>query len=121
MFMVIDDLGWNDLGYQNSAQGGDVRSPNIDALAAGGVRLTDYHVFRFCSPSRSTFQTGRHPYHIGQQTGMNLNPMPGIACGINTAFDFVPKMLQQKGYKSYALGKVRMPTELPLSRIYCLF
>ena len=37
---------------------------------------------------------------------MNLNPTPGIACGINLDYDFVPKMLQSKGYKSYALGKV---------------
>ena len=39
----------------------------------------------YCSPSRTSFMTGRYPYHIGQQTGMNLNPTPGIACGINTA------------------------------------
>jgi arylsulfatase A-like enzyme len=97
--------GWNDLGYQSSANGSDVRSPKIDALAASGIKLRDYNVFRFCSPTRSTFQTGRHPYHLGQQTGMNLNPMPGIACGVNLEYDFAPKMLQRAGYKSYMLGK----------------
>jgi arylsulfatase A-like enzyme len=52
-------------------------------------------------------QTGRYPWHIGQQTQMNLNPTPGIACGINLKYDFLPKMLKQKGYATWALGKVR--------------
>ena len=62
-------------------------------------------VFRFCSPSRSTFMTGRYPYHIGQQTGMNLNPMPGVACGINLKYDFIAKVLSRAGYRTAALGK----------------
>ena len=77
----------------SSAPGTDVVTPNIDALAAAGVKLEDYNIFRFCSPSRSTFLSGRHPYHLGQQTGMNLNPTPGIACGIHTSYDFLPKVL----------------------------
>lgn len=112
IFNVIDDWGHNDVGYHSSAPAGvDIDTPNIDALARGGVILEDYNVFRFCSPSRSTFLTGRHPYHIGQQTDFNLNPTPGIACGIHTAYDFLPKVLGDASrtptpYKSYALGKV---------------
>jgi arylsulfatase B/arylsulfatase I/J len=56
---------------------------------------------------------------------MNLNPMPGIACGINSAYDFVPKMLKQKGYKSYALGKWHLgfynATQTPTHRGYSNF
>ena len=81
--------------------------------------------------SMNIFQTGRYPYHVGQQTGMNLNPTPGmskhfrrkisnlchiivvqkrnlcagIACGINLEYSFIPEMLESRGYKSYALGK----------------
>ena len=106
IFNVIDDWGYNDVGFHSSAPGADVITPYIDSLARGGVRLSDYNVFRFCSPSRSTFLSGRMPYHIGQQTGMNLNPMPGIACGINTAYHFLPQVLRDNaGYRSYALGK----------------
>ena len=53
---VVDDLGWNDLGYQRSALPGQhnaMDSPHLDSLARDGVRLHDFAVFKFCSPSRS--------------------------------------------------------------------
>jgi arylsulfatase B len=101
---VIDDLGHNDVPWSNAT---DVPAPKIKLLAESGVKLENYYVFRFCSPSRSTFMTGRLPYHIGQQTAMNLNPMPGIACGINLAYDFLPALLKKAPapYTSFALGK----------------
>ena len=101
---VVDDLGHNDVPWSNAT---DVPAPKIKLLAESGVKLDNYYVFRFCSPSRSTFMTGRYPYHIGQQTGMNLNPTPGIACGINTAYDFLPALLKKAPlpYTSFALGK----------------
>ena len=46
-----------------------------------------------------------HPSHIGQQTKMNLNPMPGVACGINLKYDFIAKVLKRAGYRTAALGK----------------
>ena len=46
---------WNDVGYHDPR---GIISPHLDALASGGVKLTNYYVFRFCSPSRSTFMTG---------------------------------------------------------------
>ena len=102
---VVDDLGHNDVPWSNYT---DVPAPKLKILAQEGVQLTNYYVFRFCSPSRSTFMTGRYPYHIGQQTGMNLNPTPGIACGINTNYDFLPAILKKSSegpYTNFALGK----------------
>ena len=100
--MVIDDLGWNDLGYHNTR----IKTPFIDSLASTGVELTDFYFFRFCSPSRSSFQSGRLPWHTGQQTELNLNPMPGVACGINLEYNFTGAVMKQLGYKTAALGKV---------------
>jgi arylsulfatase A-like enzyme len=62
-FHVVDDLGWNDLGYQRGALPGQhnaIESPHIDTLALAGIRLHDYAVFKFCSPSRSQFLVGRY-------------------------------------------------------------
>eukprot|EP00041_Stephanoeca_diplocostata_P011247 m.182865 g.182865 ORF g.182865 m.182865 type:complete len:715 (+) comp18473_c0_seq2:123-2267(+) len=101
---VVDDLGWNDVGWHDEFH--QIKTPKLDQLVREeSILLTNYYVYRFCSPSRSTFMTGRYPWHIGQQTQMNLNPTPGIACGINLKYDFLPKVLKQKGYATWALGK----------------
>ncbi len=104
MFMVVDDLGWNDMGWQD--QFNQIQSPKLWALRNESIRLDQYYVYRYCSPSRSTFQTGRYPWHLGQQTTQNLNPMPGIACGINLKYKFIGELLKERaGYSTWALGK----------------
>lgn len=60
---------------------------------------------RYTQTPRTHARTHARTRHIGQQTNMNLNPTPGIACGINLAYDFLPKVLKQKGYATWALGK----------------
>eukprot|EP01043_Picozoa_sp_COSAG02_P042459 COSAG02_NODE_3612_length_6484_cov_22.155834_2_plen_148_part_00 len=106
IFNLVDDLGWNDVSWHREG-GNIVKTPFLESLANSGTKLQNYYIYRFCSPSRSTFMTGRHPSHIGQQTGMNLNPMPGVACGINLKYDFIAEVLHRAGYKTAALGKVR--------------
>src|SRR4051794_9336170 len=63
ILMVADDLGYADLGcYGNSK----IRTPHIDALAAQGMRFTDFHVsWPACTPSRSSILTGRYPQRNG--------------------------------------------------------
>jgi arylsulfatase A-like enzyme len=57
IFAMIDDLGWNGFGYHGSNS--EVLTPTLDALAANGVKLTNHYVYKFCSPSRASFLTGR--------------------------------------------------------------
>lgn len=56
LFILADDLGWNDVGYHQS----DIKTPTIDKLAAGGVRLENYYVQPICTPSRSQLLSGRY-------------------------------------------------------------
>ena len=112
MFHVVDDLGWNDLGYQRGAIPGQhnaIQSPHLDALALAGVRLHDYNVFKFCSPSRSQFLTGRYAYHIGQQTSINLpsTAFPNHTCGVPLPYQMIPAVLRKHAptYISRAYGK----------------
>jgi arylsulfatase A-like enzyme len=113
IFNVVDDLGWNDLGYQRGALPGQInaiQSPHIDALAMSGVRLHDYAVFKFCSPSRSQFLVGRYAYHLGQQTKINLpasRPGRDGTCGLPLGYSMVPAVLKKHapGYISRAYGK----------------
>ena len=112
-FHVVDDLGWNDLGYQRGALPGQlnaIQSPHIDSLAMSGVRLHDYAVFKFCSPSRSQFLTGRYAYHLGQQTKINLpSSAPSVdgTCGLPLGYAMIPAVLKAHApeYISRAYGK----------------
>ena len=61
VLVVIDDLGWSDLGFQGSK----IQTPNINTLAAEGVILDNYYVQPLCTPTRSTLLTGRYPIHTG--------------------------------------------------------
>ena len=62
VLVVIDDLGWSDVGFQGSV----IRTPNINKLATEGVILENYYVQPLCTPTRSTLMTGRYPIHTGK-------------------------------------------------------
>ena len=57
LFMIADDLGWNDVGYHGS----EIKTPNIDALAKRGMALDRYYAYPVCSPTRVAIMTGRTP------------------------------------------------------------
>lgn len=85
-----------------------INAAHIDELALSGIRLYDYATFKFCSPARSQFLTGRYAYHVGQQTTMNLPskrfPNP---CGLSLQYDMIPAVLKaaNTSYVSRAYGK----------------
>lgn len=56
VIVLADDFGWYDVGYHHS----EIRTPNLDKLSAGGVRLENYYVQPLCSPSRNQLMTGRY-------------------------------------------------------------
>ena len=60
IFILSDDLGWNDVGYHNS----EIKTPTIDRLAKEGVRLENYYVQSKCTPSRASFMTGLYQVSI---------------------------------------------------------
>jgi arylsulfatase A-like enzyme len=66
LLIVADDLGYADLGYTGSL----INTPNIDALAAAGVKLSSFYVQRACSPTRAALLTGRYNIRYGFQSGV---------------------------------------------------
>lgn len=64
--ILCDDLGWSDLGYTGSG----IHTPNLDALAMNGVRLSSFYVQRACSPTRAALMTGRYNIRYGFQSGV---------------------------------------------------
>lgn len=69
IFLLADDLGWNDVGYHGKA-GSLIKTPFIDKLARQGVRLENYYVQPTCSPTRSQLMTGR--YQVSSQRVYNF-------------------------------------------------
>jgi arylsulfatase A-like enzyme len=63
--IVADDLGWKDVGFNGAT---DIKTPNIDALAAGGAKFTQFYVQPMCTPTRAALMTGRYPFRYGLQT-----------------------------------------------------
>lgn len=99
VFIYLDDLGYGDV----SAYGGDVlNTPNIDALASGGLRFTNgYASSATCTPSRYALLTGVYPWR-----NKDAKILPGTApLIIDTKQMTVPKMLQSKGYHTGIVGK----------------
>src|SRR4029453_13534198 len=59
--VLVDDMGWSDIG----AFGGEIPPPNLDALARGGVRFTQFYATPRCSPTRASLLTGLYPHQAG--------------------------------------------------------
>ena len=65
VFILVDDLGHNDVGYTNKTGGRMIQSPHIDKLAAEGIILTQNYVQEMCTPTRAALMTGRYPFRYG--------------------------------------------------------
>ncbi len=98
--MVADDLGYNDLGVFGSQV---VRTPHLDALAQGGVRLTDGYVSAaVCSPSRAGLYTGRYQSRFGYE--FNTSGRDTVV-GLPTEERTLADMLKSAGYATGLIGK----------------
>src|SRR5258706_11283882 len=63
--IVADDLGWKDVGFNGCT---DIKTPNIDALASGGAKFTQFYVQPTCTPTRACLMTRRYPFRYGLPT-----------------------------------------------------
>jgi arylsulfatase A-like enzyme len=98
VYIISDDQGWKDVGYHAS----DIKTPNIDALAAGGVRLEQFYAQPFCSQTRAALLTGRYPFRYGLQTTV----IPSShTYGLATDEWLLPQALKAAGYKTALIGK----------------
>ena len=98
IFILVDDLGWKDVGYHGS----DIKTPTIDKLAQTGVRLEQFYSQQICTPSRAALMTGRYPLRYGLQ--MAVIPSAG-RYGLATDEWLLPQALKQAGYQTAIVGK----------------
>eukprot|EP01062_Namystynia_karyoxenos_P009373 TRINITY_DN13324_c0_g2_i1.p2 TRINITY_DN13324_c0_g2~~TRINITY_DN13324_c0_g2_i1.p2 ORF type:complete len:559 (+),score=164.65 TRINITY_DN13324_c0_g2_i1:78-1754(+) len=100
LFILADDLGYNELGFMNGTRG--LITPNLDKLAQGGVALHNYYVQPICSPTRSAFMTGRYTVRLGTQSNVIYWDTPW---GIALNETFLPQVLRAAGYSTAMFGK----------------
>ena len=81
LVIVADDLGFSDIG----AFGGEIATPNLDALAIAGLRLTDFHTASTCSPTRSMLLTGTDHHIAGIGTMAEALTRTGRQAGLRRA------------------------------------
>ena len=72
LLIVADDLGYSDIGVF----GGEIDTPNLDALAGNGVQLTHFHVATNCSPTRAMLMTGMDNHLVGLGTMAEVMALP---------------------------------------------
>lgn len=108
LIILADDLGYSDIG----CYGGEIPTPHLDALAAGGLRLTQFYNAARCSPSRAALLTGVHPHEAGmgilaedQVQRAPDNAGPGYRRYLAPEVMTLAEMLRPAGYATALSGK----------------
>ena len=102
VLVVFDDTGFADFG----CYGSEIRTPNIDKLAANGLRYTNFHTTSLCSPTRASLLTGRNHHAVGMGSLANYDyGFDGYRGMVSKEAAMLPEILRPFGYNNFALGK----------------
>ena len=100
VYVLFDDMGWNDIGYQSTDMA--ALTPVLSDLAENGVKLTQYYTQSTCTVSRAALLSGVLPMHNGISHGTIVMDSP---IGLPLKYKLLPQYLQESGYRTYMVGK----------------
>jgi arylsulfatase A-like enzyme len=113
VYILSDDQGWEDVSFHH----GEIKTPNIDKIAAAGARLEQFYVQPVCSPTRGSLMTGRYPMRYGLQVGV---VRPWAQYGLPLEERTLAQALKEVGYETAICGKWHLghfqPAYLPTHR-----
>ena len=120
VIILADDMGFADLG----SFGGEINTPNLDALASAGVRFTQFYTHASCSPTRSVMLSGVDTHlnglgNMDEWTAPNQVGEPGYEGYLNDSVVTIAQLLKQTGYHTYMTGKWHLgkaPDKIPRAR-----
>jgi arylsulfatase len=101
LLIVADDLGYADLG----CYGGDIETPNIDQLAATGMRFSRFHTSPFCAPTRAMLLSGNDNHIAGMGVQSLVTNEFGYEGKLTDRIATIPEVLGNTGYHTYMAGK----------------
>jgi arylsulfatase A-like enzyme len=102
ILIMADDMGYSDIG----CYGGEIATPNLDRLAANGLRFTQFYNTARCCPTRASLMTGLYPHQAGMgwMTAANLG-YEGYRGDLNNRCVTIAEVLKRRGYSTYMAGK----------------
>ena len=101
VMIMTDDVGWGDLGAYGGGVMRGAPTPNLDRLAAEGMRFVNYYGQASCTAGRASFITGRIPI----RTSLSAVLAPGDPNGLTKQTPTIAQYLKQAGYTSVQFGK----------------
>jgi arylsulfatase len=109
LLIVADDLGYSDLG----CFGGEIETPNLDALASNGVRLAQFYSTARCCPSRASILTGQYSHRVGIGHMVTDLGHPGYRGRLSENAATLAEVLRPSGYRTFMSGKWHVGTQDP--------
>ena len=101
LVILVDDMGFSDIG----CYGGEIPTPNLDALAKNGVRFTQFYNTGRCCPTRASLLTGLYPHQTGVGHMMEDHGFPGYRGRLNDQCATMAEVLKPAGYQTAMCGK----------------
>ncbi|XP_065199150.1 arylsulfatase B-like [Sycon ciliatum] len=122
--VLVDDWGWANVGYHRENATKEVQTPNFDSLCKRGIELDQHYAYKFCSPSRSSFLSGRLPIHVNIENDYpdyyNPNDTVSGYAGIPRNMTGIAAKLKSAGYSTHHIGKwdagMATPEHTPIGR-----
>lgn len=106
--ILSDDMGFSDIG----CYGGEISTPNLDSLAKGGIRFTQFYNTARCCPTRASLLTGLYPHQTGVGHMMDNRQLEGYRGDLNKRCATIAEVLKPAGYRNYAVGKWHVTNKL---------
>ena len=101
VLIMVDDMGYSDIG----CYGGEIQTPNLDKLAANGLRFTQFYNTARCCPTRASLMTGLYSHRAGVGHMMADKGHDGYRGDLNTECVTIAEALRPAGYGTYMAGK----------------
>lgn len=103
MFMLVDDMGWNDMGYQSTDT--EYTTETLNHYASKGVKFTNYYTQSSCTPARVAVLTGRYPHNVGMAYDGEGTFVVDSPYGIPLQYDLMGRHFAKGGYRTAFVGK----------------
>ncbi len=101
VLIMADDMGFSDIG----CYGGEIRTPNLDGLAEGGLRFTQFYNTARCCPTRASLLTGLYPHQAGVGHMTADRGSAGYRGRLNKTCVTIAEVLKSRGYRTFVTGK----------------